>query len=28
VVVSSVLAMIVAGWIMQGLAAKDDDDAV
>jgi len=28
VVVSSVIAMIVAGWIMQGLATKDDDDAV
>lgn len=28
VVVSSVLAMIVAGWMMQGLAAKDDDDAL
>jgi putative effector of murein hydrolase LrgA (UPF0299 family) len=28
VAVSSVLAMIVAGWIMQGFAAKDDDDAV
>ena len=28
VVVSSVLALVVAGWLMQAMAAKEDDDAV